>query len=384
MTGSPSLTLQLGAVHDRVALAFAVLVVDHGDRTLAVHHHQIARLRLDRLQSDEAHGAVVLGIEPRLLGDSRCRTTDVEGTHGELGSGFADGLRRDDAGGFAEFDEASGSQVAAVAHHADAALRFAGQHRTDLHPLDTGSLNRAGQVFGDFVVDVDDDVAVVVLDLLERHAADDAVAQRLDDLAGFDDTGDVDAVDGAAIVFADDHVLRHVDQTAGQVAGIGGLQRRVGQSLAGAVGRDEVLEHRQPFTEVGRDRGLDDFARRLGHQSAHAGELANLLFRSASAGVGHDVNRIDVAFLVALLHLAEHFVGNFFRDRRPDFDDLVVALAVGDGAVQILLLHADHLLLGVFHQGLLVVRDDHVVNADGQAGAGGEAEARATSLRPAS
>ena len=93
-------------------------------------------------KSDEAHLADVLGIEARLLGDSRCRTTDVEGTHRELGSRLADGLRRDDAGGFAQFDEASGSQVAAVAHHADAALRFAGQHRADFHPLDTGRLNR--------------------------------------------------------------------------------------------------------------------------------------------------------------------------------------------------------------------------------------------------
>ena len=91
---------------------------------------------------DEAHRAVVLGFQARLLGDSRCRTTDVEGTHRELGSRFADGLRRDDAGRFAEFDQAAGGQVAAVAHDADAALRFAGQHGADLHPLDTGSLNR--------------------------------------------------------------------------------------------------------------------------------------------------------------------------------------------------------------------------------------------------
>src|SRR5271165_7314995 len=135
------------------------------------------------------------------------------------------------------------------------------------------------------MVDVDDHVAVVVFDLLKRYAAHDAVAQRLDNFAGFDDALHVNAVDGAAVVLADDDVLRHVDQAAGQVAGIGRLERRVGQSLAGAVGRDEILEHRQTFTEVGRDGRLDDFAGRLGHQAAHAGELANLLFRSASTGV---------------------------------------------------------------------------------------------------
>src|SRR5579862_394801 len=368
--------LQLGAVHDRVALAFAVLVVDDRDGTLTVHHDQVARLRLDGLQSDEAHIAIVLGIEARLLGDSRCGTADVEGTHGELRSRFTDGLRRDDAGGFAQFDEASRRQVAAVAHHADAALRFARQHGADFYALNAGSLNRSREVFGDFLVDVDHHVPVVVFDLLERYAADDAVTQRFDDLAGFHDTLHVDAVDGSAVVFADDDVLRDVDQTASQVSRIGRLERRVGQSLTGAVRRDEVFEHRQSFTEVCRDGRLDDFAGRLGHQSTHAGELADLLFRSSSAGVGHDVNRIEVAFFVAALHFAEHLVGHFFRDRRPDFDDLVVAFAVGDRAVQVLLLNVDHLLLGILDQRLLAVRDDHVVDADRQSGSSRKAEAQ--------
>ena len=368
--------LELGAVHDRVALAFAALLVDDGNRTLAVHDNQIARLRLDGLQSDEAHGTIVLGIEARLLGNSRCGTTDVEGTHGELRSRFADGLSRDDAGGFAEFDETSGRQVTAVAHDADAALGFAGQHRADLDALDTGSLNRSREFFGDLLVDVDDDVAVVVLDLLERHAADDAVTQRLDDLAGFHDALHVDAVDGSAIVLADDDVLRDVDQAASEVAGVRGLESGIGQSLTSAVGRDEVFQHRQSFAEVGSDGRLDDFARGLRHKSAHTGELADLLFRSASAGVGHDVNRVHLAFFVAALHFAEHLVSNFFRNRRPDFDDLVVALAVGDGAVQVLLLNVDHLLLGVLHQDLLALGDDHVIDADRQAGARGELEAK--------
>jgi len=37
-------------------------------------------------------------------------------------------------------------------------------------------------------------------DLLERRAADDAVAQRLDDLAALDDGPRLDAVHGAAVV----------------------------------------------------------------------------------------------------------------------------------------------------------------------------------------
>src|SRR4029077_18260678 len=115
------------------------------------------------------------------------------------------------------------------------------------------------------------------------------------------------------------------------------------------------------------DGRLDDFAGGLGHQSTHAGELADLLFRSSSARVGHDVNRIEFAFFVAALHFTEHLVGHFFGNARPDFDDFVVALTVGDGSIKILLLHSHNLLLGVFDQNLLAVWNDHVVDANGQA-----------------
>ena len=248
------------------------------------------------------------------------RSTDVERTHGELRAGFADGLRRDHADRFAALDQASGGQVAAVAGDANAALRFAGQHRADLDALDAGRLNRRGQFFGDLLVDADDHVAFVILLIFESHAAHDAVAQRLDDFAGFDDRLDEDAFAGAAIVLADDHVLRHVHQTARQVAGIGRLQRRIGQTLAGAVRGDEVLQHVEAFAEVGGDGGFDDFARGLGHQTAHTGKLADLLLGTARAGIGHDVNRIEVAAgAVVLFHGREHLVGDLLGDLATRF-----------------------------------------------------------------
>ena len=97
----------------------------------------------------------------------------------------------------------------------------------------------------------------------------------------------------AAIVLDHDQVLRDVDQTAGQVAGVRRLQRRVREALARAVGGDEVLQHVQALAEVRRDRRLDDRAVGLGHQAAHAGELADLRRRTARTGVGHHVDRIE-------------------------------------------------------------------------------------------
>ena len=133
---------------------------------------------------------------------ARGGAADVEGTHGELRSGLADGLRRDDADGLAHLDHLAGAEVTAVAEDAAAALGLAGEHRANLDALDTRSLNGGGLVFVDLLVDLDDGLALEVLELLERDAADDAVAQRLDGLAGFDDRHDVDAFDGAAVVLA--------------------------------------------------------------------------------------------------------------------------------------------------------------------------------------
>ena len=266
------------------------------------------------------------------------------------------------------------ARVAAVAAGTSAAAGFAGEHGANVDALDACRLNRVGEFLGDHLVDFDDHVAFVVFDLLERNAAHNAVAQRLDFHAGLHDRLDEDAVGRAAIEFADDHVLRHVHEAASEVAGIGGLERRIGQTLTRAVRGDEVVQHVEAFAEVGSDRRLDDFARRLGHQPAHSGKLADLLLGAAGSGVGHDENRIDDARLVLGLESLEHFVRDFFGDVRPDGDDFVVALAVGDRAVEILLLHLDDFPFGVIHELELVARDDHVRDADGNAGLGGVEE----------
>ena len=136
-------------------------------------------------------------------------------------------------------------------------------------------------------------------------------------------------------------------------------------------------QHVQAFAEVGRDGRFDDFAGRPGHQAAHTGQLADLLFRTARAGVGHDVNRIEVAAgAVVLFHGLEHFFRDALGDLGPDFDDFVVLLAAGDGAFLVLLLHLDDGLLRFVDQAGLLAGDDHVVDADGDSGARGVQEAQ--------
>ncbi len=203
----------------------------------------------------------MLGVERGLLGHPGCRSTDVERPHRELRARLADGLRGDDADREAELDETPGREVAAVALRAAAAAARAREHRPDPDALDARLLDRGGLLLVDLLALIDDHLARErVGDSLERHAADDAIAQRFDDLATLHDRPRVDAVHRAAIDLVDDHVLRDVDETTRQVARVGGLERRVGEALARAVRRDEVVQHRQPFTEVRRDGRLDDLA----------------------------------------------------------------------------------------------------------------------------
>src|SRR5262249_55176224 len=125
---------------------------------------------------------------------------------------------------------------------------------------------------------------VRILDILGGKVADDTLRERLDDVLAFLQRGDFESLDRTAVLFADRHVLRDVDQTTREITRVGRLERRVGETLAGAVRRREVLERRQTLSEVRLDRALDDFADaagelllRLGHESTHSRQLPDLV-----------------------------------------------------------------------------------------------------------
>src|SRR3712207_3054991 len=195
---------------------------------------------LDDVEFDVLDGAVHARLVLGRLFEAG-RAADVERAHRQLRAGLADGLRGDDADGLADVHGLARGEVAAVALDADAAARLAGQHRADADALHAAALYLLREVFVDLVVHGDDDRALDGVDhVFERRAADDAVAQALDLLAALDDGRGRDALQRAAVRLGDDHVLRHVDESARQVAGVGRLQGRVRQALARAVRRDEV------------------------------------------------------------------------------------------------------------------------------------------------
>jgi len=181
----------------------------------------------------------------------------VEGPHGQLGAGLADRLGGDDADRLADVDQPVVGQAAAVAHLADPDLGVAGQHRAAQHLVDAVLDQQVDHLFADLGAGLDQDLLALAGRVHDGLGQDPGQGLALDRarpdplelalLAARDRPlhghGHRDAALGAAVALADDHVLGHVDQPPGQVAGVGRAQGSVRESLAGAVRRDEVLEH---------------------------------------------------------------------------------------------------------------------------------------------
>src|SRR5262249_14873512 len=323
------------AVLDAMGCALGTLGVDDRNHHVADHRDQMTFAVLgDSLVLDDDL-ALEVRLDERLLVDLR-RAADVEGAHGQLRARLADRLRGDDPDRFAVVDRRAAGEIAAVALAADAVDELAGQRRADLHLLDASLMNRLDVALLHQRAALDQHlVGGGIADVVAGDATEDARAERGHHGAGVDDGAHLDAKLGAAVIGRDDAVLCDVDQTAGQVAGVRGLPTGVGQAPAGALGRVEVLEHRQTFLEVGDDRRLDDLTGRLGHQPAHAGKLAHLRRRAARTRMRHHVDRVDVGIralgvLPGRGDFLHHFLGDFLGRLRPGVDDLVVLLAMGD------------------------------------------------------
>ena len=169
---------------------------------------------------------------------------------------------------------------------------------------------------------------------------------------------------GPTVLLANDHFLRDVHQPAGQVAGVGRPQRRIRESLPGAVRRDEVLQDGQTLAEVGLDRPGDDLALRVGNQTTHPGELPDLHDVPTGTRVGHHVDGVRRG------ELSLHGLLDLVRRLRPDLDQLLATLIVGDDAAAVLLLHLLGALLVIVQDGGLRWRRRDVLDPDRHASPG--------------
>ena len=290
----------------------------------------------------------------------------MEGTHGQLGARLTDGLGGHDPHRLPDLHREAGGQVAPVALVAHAVAGLASQHRPDQHPGDSCFFDQFGVLFRNLRVRRDDlFTGLRVQHRLDGVTPDDTLLQGLDHVFAVGNLVDVNPFPGPAVILPDDHVLGDVYQPPGQVAGIGGPESGVRQALAGAVGGSEVLQHRQALPEVGLDGDVDDAARGVGHQAAHARQLADLLNIAAGAGNRHHIDRVQG--IEAFHHRIGHLIGGCL----PNPDHPLVALLFGDQTAAVLLFHFVHFLVRLGQDLRLVFRDLDVGDPGGNPGPGG-------------
>jgi hypothetical protein len=222
-------------------------------------------------------------------------TTGMEGTHCQLGARLADGLGGNEADRLADVARLAKRQVDAVTFGADADFGTAGQRGPDDDGLQTGILNLFGGCLMDQVTGLDQEFSRSRVDHVSGCIpSGEALGHILDDLAAGHDRPDTDALCGAAVFVAHDDILGDVHQTTGEVSRVGRTKRGVGQTLSGTVRGDEVLQNVQPLTEVRTNWNLNRFTRGVGHQAAHAGQLADLVDVASGTGIRHHVHRIEL------------------------------------------------------------------------------------------
>ena len=151
-------------------------------------------------------------------------------------------------------------------------------------------------------------------------------------------------VQRSAVLTLDNYFLGHVDQPACQIPAARGVKRSVGQTLAGAVGGQEVFQGRQAFAEVGLNRQFDDVgASGPAHQASHTGHLVDLRNVALGSREGHD------AYAAVVGQVTAYQVGGFERGLVPGVNDFGVAFLLRNQAHFVLGLVLVHPLFGIGH-----------------------------------
>ena len=299
-----------------------------------------------------------------------CSTADVECSHGQLGSRLTDGLCRDNTESIADLRHSVAGEVAAVALHANAMLDFAGENRADQNTLNVAFLDQVCKFRSEFLSGLDQKTSVFVdrvADILGAAATDQTCLQRQHHIVAFDDCADPDTLHRSAIFRTADDILRNVDELTGHVTRVSGLQSGICETLAGAVGTDEVFENGETFTEVRQNRTFDNIARRLCHQSAHTGKLTNLVFTASSSGIEHAVDRVDL-LLADAFEFLEQRLGNRVTGLGPRINNIVITFQLGESTLVVLVVDLVDLGARLRNQFAFLFRDHHVRNGDGESG----------------
>ena len=296
----------------------------------------------------------------------RCDTAGMEGTHGQLGTRLTDGLCGDNADCLTDADRLTVCKVGAVALRADTLLRLTVEDGANLNLCDACIYDLLCSLFVDHLFAGCQNLAGLWMnDIVCQVTSGQTLRQAFDDTSAVGDVINYDTLMGAAVVAADDNILRNVYQTAGQVTGVRSTQRGICQTFTSASGGLEVLQDVQTFTVVGFDWDFDGFTGGICNQSSHTCQLTDLLHRASRTGI---CKHID---WVALTECGAQFLLNHLGGVVPNLDNTVVTYIIRNQTTVVLTFNLCNLFIRLCNQLLFVLRNQCIADSDGQAALGG-------------
>ena len=185
----------------------------------------------------------------------------MERTHGKLCTRLTDRLCSHDTDSLSDLYDFAGRHVGAIAFRTYAVLAAAGKDRTDLNLADRFSalihtlLDHAlCTARCDHVVLLHEHIAVFVFDILAGETSCDTILQALDLFVSVCECVYIHSrnllIRSHTVCIVDDQLLGYIYQTSCQITGIGCTQSRIGQTFTRSVGRHEIFQYVQTFTEI--------------------------------------------------------------------------------------------------------------------------------------
>ena len=130
------------------------------------------------------------------------------------------------------------------------------------------------------------------------------------------------------------------------------------------MSRDEVFQHRETLPEIRGNRPLNDFSGGLGHEAPHPGELLNLVLITPRTGIYHHEEWVSHLTPLVEFQLPEEDIRNVVRRPGPDINDLLVAFAVSNNTVPIVLGDLFDLRVSLLDLRFFFLGDHHIHNPD--------------------
>ena len=187
---------QRRTVNDLVALPLAAVLVMNKDFATTRYRNKfvtrVGHVAHARRVANNAGGFTFYLTDDR---STRCGTADMEGTHGELSAWLANRLRCNHANCLTNVHQGATTKVAPIAIRTQTVTGIAGQWRTHLDLIKSNRLNRIDTIFVQQRIGRVHNLAIFrINDLSRANAAEDTLAQRLDNFAAFDQRLHGDAV----------------------------------------------------------------------------------------------------------------------------------------------------------------------------------------------